>query len=160
MVVDASDVAGIMAQVEPPYPGYRRTIKALQTYLELAKEYDGETASRRKGNDRTGRFLSGSPSLIRFLRLVGDLPADANVPEDETIYQGPLVDAVKSFQSRHGRDSDGRIRRANIGRPKRSAKAACAPDATDSRALALDARRLSKGAHRCEYPRISPSSLR
>jgi murein L,D-transpeptidase YcbB/YkuD len=40
---------------------------------------------------------------------VGDLPADANVPEDETIYQGPLVDAVKSFQRRHGRDSDGRI---------------------------------------------------
>ena len=27
-----SDVAGVMAQVEPPYPGYRRTIQALQTY--------------------------------------------------------------------------------------------------------------------------------
>jgi len=108
-VVDASDVAGIMAQVEPPYPGYRRTIKALQTYLELAKEYDGEPLPAVKGTIAPGDSYPGVPRLIRFLRLVGDLPADANVPEDETIYQGPLVDAVKSFQSRHGRDSDGRI---------------------------------------------------
>ena len=108
-VVDASDVAGIMAQVEPPYPGYRRTIKALQTYLELAKEYDGEPLPAVKGTIAPGDSYPGVPRLIRFLRLVGDLPADANVPEDETIYQGPLVDAVKSFQRRHGRDSDGRI---------------------------------------------------
>jgi murein L,D-transpeptidase YcbB/YkuD len=40
---------------------------------------------------------------------VGDLPADANVPPDGTVYQGPLVDAVKHFQWRHGRDTDGRI---------------------------------------------------
>jgi L,D-transpeptidase YcbB len=108
-VVDASDVAGILAQVEPPYPGYRRTIKALQTYLELAKEYDGEPLPAVKGTIAPGDSYPGVPRLIRFLRLVGDLPADANVPEDETIYQGPLVDAVKSFQRRHGRDSDGRI---------------------------------------------------
>jgi murein L,D-transpeptidase YcbB/YkuD len=108
-VVDASDVAGILAQVEPPYPGYRRTIKALQTYLELAKEYDGQPLPAVKKTIAPGDSYPGVPQLIRFLRLVGDLPADANVPEDETIYQGPLVDAVKSFQSRHGRDSDGRI---------------------------------------------------
>jgi murein L,D-transpeptidase YcbB/YkuD len=108
-VVDASNVAGILAQVEPPYPGYRRTIKALQTYLELAKEYDGEPLPAVKGTIAPGDSYPGVPRLIRFLRLVGDLPPDANVPEDETIYQGPLVDAVKSFQRRHGRDSDGRI---------------------------------------------------
>ena len=108
-VVDASDVAGILAQVEPPYPGYRRTIKALQTYLELAKEYDGEPLPAVKGTIAPGDSYPGVPRLIRFLRLVGALPPDANVPEDETIYQGPLVDAVKSFQRRHGRDSDGRI---------------------------------------------------
>ena len=108
-VVDASDVAGILAQVEPPYPGYRRTIKALQTYLELAKEYDGEPLPAVKGTIAPGDSYPGVPRLIRFLRLVGDLPAGADVPADETVYQGPLVDAVKSFQRRHGRDSDGRI---------------------------------------------------
>ena len=34
-VVDAGDVAGVLAQVEPPYPGYQRTIQALQTYWSL-----------------------------------------------------------------------------------------------------------------------------
>src|SRR5580658_4063557 len=41
-VVNGNDVAGVLAQVEPPYPGYRRTIKALQTYMELAKKDDGK----------------------------------------------------------------------------------------------------------------------
>jgi len=40
-VVDSSDVAGVLAKVEPPYPGYQRTIQALHSYLEFAKEYDG-----------------------------------------------------------------------------------------------------------------------
>src|SRR5271165_3187276 len=41
-VVSAGDVTGPLAQVEPPYPGYRRTIQTLQTYIELAKKDDGE----------------------------------------------------------------------------------------------------------------------
>jgi len=40
---------------------------------------------------------------------VDDLPAGANVPADGTVYQGPLVDAVKNFQRRHGREPDGQI---------------------------------------------------
>jgi murein L,D-transpeptidase YcbB/YkuD len=44
-----------------------------------------------------------------LLRLVGDLPSDANVAVDPPIYQGALVDAVKTFQRRHGRDPNGRI---------------------------------------------------
>src|SRR5271155_4443727 len=38
-----------------------------------------------------------------------DLPADADVPSDQSIYEGVLVDAVKSFQRRLGRDPNGRI---------------------------------------------------
>ena len=41
-VVGAADVAGVLAQVEPPYPGYRRTVQALQTYTALARKDDGE----------------------------------------------------------------------------------------------------------------------
>jgi murein L,D-transpeptidase YcbB/YkuD len=108
-VVDASDVAAVLAQVEPPYPGYRRTIQALQTYLELSKKDDGEQLSAVKKTIAPGDSYPGVPRLIRLLRLVGDLPADANVPGDGTVYQGPVVDAVKSFQRRLGRDPDGRI---------------------------------------------------
>ena len=41
-VVDAGNVADVLSQVEPSYPGYRRTLEALQTYVELAKRDDGE----------------------------------------------------------------------------------------------------------------------
>jgi murein L,D-transpeptidase YcbB/YkuD len=108
-VVDASDVAGVLAQVEPPYPGYRRTMQALHTYLELANEYDGNKLPATQKTVAPGDSYSGVPQLIRLLRLTGDLPVDANISADAAVYQGPLVDAVKNFQRRLGREPDGRI---------------------------------------------------
>jgi len=108
-VVDSSNVAAMLEQVEPPLPGYRRTIAALQTYMELAGKDDGEQLPPVKKTIAPGDSYPGVPRLTRLLRLLGDLPADANVPADSTVYQGALVDAVKKFQARHGRDADGRI---------------------------------------------------
>jgi murein L,D-transpeptidase YcbB/YkuD len=109
-VTDGGDVAGVLAQVEPPYPGYRRTIQALRTYIELARKDDGEQVPPLlKRTIVPGDTYPGVPRLTRLLRLVGDLPSDATVPADRPIYEGALVDAVKNFQRRHGRDSNGRI---------------------------------------------------
>jgi murein L,D-transpeptidase YcbB/YkuD len=108
-VVNATDLTGILAKVEPPYPGYQRTIQALHTYLEFAKEYEGKSFPAIQKTIAPGDSYPGVPQLIRLLRLVGDLPSEANVPADETVYQAPLVDAVKSFQRRHGRAPDGRL---------------------------------------------------
>jgi murein L,D-transpeptidase YcbB/YkuD len=111
-VVGASDVAGALAQVEPPYPGYRQTLQAFQAYVELAKKDDGEQLPPPAAPKKTispGDTWPGVPRLARLLRLVGDLPADANLPPDRLTYDGTLVDAVKNFQRRHGRDIDGRI---------------------------------------------------
>jgi murein L,D-transpeptidase YcbB/YkuD len=111
-VTGASDVAGVLAQVEPPYPGYHRLIQAFQTYSELAKRDDGEQLPPSSGPKKTiapGDAWPAVPRLARLLRLVGDLPADADVAAGRAIYDGPLVDAVKTFQRRHGRDADGRI---------------------------------------------------
>jgi murein L,D-transpeptidase YcbB/YkuD len=108
-VVDASDVAGVMAKVEPPYPGYQRTIRALHAYLEFANGYGGNQLPAIQKTIAPGESYPGVPQLIRLLRLVGDLPADASLPTDGTVYQAPLVDAVRSFQRRHGRVQDGRI---------------------------------------------------
>jgi murein L,D-transpeptidase YcbB/YkuD len=108
-VVDVPDVASVLAKVEPPYPGYQRTIQALHSYLEFAKEYDGKPFPAIQKTVGPGDSYPGVPQLTRLLRLLGDLPADANVPSDGTVYQGPLVDAVKNFQKRHGRAPDGRI---------------------------------------------------
>jgi L,D-transpeptidase YcbB len=108
-VVDASDVSAVLAKVEPPYPGYQRTIQALHTYLQLAKQTDGTPLPGIQKTIAPGDTYSGVPQLTRLLRLVGDLSADANVQADGTVYQGPLVDAVKNFQRRLGRTPDGRI---------------------------------------------------
>jgi murein L,D-transpeptidase YcbB/YkuD len=111
-VAGASDAVGALAKIEPPYPGYRRTLQAFQTYVELAKRDDGEQLPPPDGPKKTiapGDNWTGVPRLTRLLRLVGDLPADANTPLGPPVYEGPLVDAVKSFQRRHGRDADGRI---------------------------------------------------
>src|ERR1700735_739286 len=110
-VVDAPNVPAVLVQIEPPYPGYKRTIQALQTYIQLAKKDDGEQlpAPIKAKTIAPGDSYPGVPRLIRLLRLLGDLPADASLPDDGTVYQGPLVDAVKNFQRRHGRDPDGRI---------------------------------------------------
>ena len=108
-VVDAPDVSANLVQIEPPYPGYQRTIQALQTYIELAKKDDGEQLPAVKKAIVPGDSYPGLPRLIRLLALLGDLPANANVPPDATVYQGPLVDAVKSFQARYGRTVDGHI---------------------------------------------------
>jgi murein L,D-transpeptidase YcbB/YkuD len=108
-VVDSSDVAGVLRKVEPPYPGYQRTIQALHSYLEFAKEYNGNQLPAIQKTIAQGDSYPGVSQLTKLLRLLGDFPADASVPTDETVYQGPLVDAVKSFQRRHGRTADGRI---------------------------------------------------
>jgi murein L,D-transpeptidase YcbB/YkuD len=111
-VVAASNVGAALAQVEPPYPGYQRTIQALHTYLELAKQSDGAQLPAMAGAAKViapGDSYAGVPQLARFLQLVGDLPANANVPADNTVYADPLVDAVRNFQARHGRTADGRI---------------------------------------------------
>ena len=108
-VVDASDVPGVLAQVEPPYPGYRRTILALHIYLDLAKKFDGGPLPPIQKTIAPGDSYAGVPQLLRLLGTTGDLPADANLPADLTAYQGPVVNAVKHFQQRLGRTPDGRI---------------------------------------------------
>ncbi|HVO96925.1 MAG TPA: L,D-transpeptidase family protein [Bryobacteraceae bacterium] len=108
-VVSAGDVSAALDQIEPPYPGYRRTMRALQTYMVLAKKDDGEQLPPVKKAIEPGSVYPGVPRLIRLLKLLGDLPSGANVAADNPGYQGALVDAVKNFQRRHGRTPNGRI---------------------------------------------------
>lgn len=108
-VVGASDVPGVLRQIEPSYPGYQRAIRALGKYREMARVDDGEILPAIKKLVKPGDVYAGVPRLIRLLRLVGDLPEDAALPSGESVYQGPLVDAVKSFQLRYGLTPDGRI---------------------------------------------------
>jgi L,D-transpeptidase YcbB len=108
-ITTAPDVPAVLDEMEPPFAGYRRTEQALALYIEMARTDDGEKLPAVTKPIEPGQTYLGVPRLARFLRLVGDLPADATLPSDNQTYGGPLVDAVKRFQRRHGLDDDGRL---------------------------------------------------
>jgi murein L,D-transpeptidase YcbB/YkuD len=123
-VVTASDLQAVFDEVEPPFAAYRQTEQALSRYIDLASTDDGEKLPDVKKPIDPNQLYAGVPRLVRFLRLVGDLPMEAALPDDPHTYGAPLVDAVKHFQRRHGLDPDGRlgsstIKKLNVPLPER-----------------------------------------
>jgi len=110
-IVNSNDVAGALSQLEPPYILYRRTEDVLHKYMQMASQDDGEQLPppAKKKTIEPGDTYPGVPRLVRLLKLVGDLAPDAAVAPDSTLYKGPVVDAMKHFQERHGLEPDGRI---------------------------------------------------
>ena len=113
-VMTTSNLGAVLDALEPPFGGYHRTEQALAHYIELARIDDWENLPSVTKPVNPGQSYSGVPRLARLLRLVGDLPADANLTGGSSAYTGPLVDAVKHFQHRHGLDDDGRLGPATI----------------------------------------------
>ena len=107
-LIRGADVRTELDQVEPPFPGYKRTQRALQEYLELSRQDDGEQLPSPTKPVEPGSPYDGIPRLTRLMRLLGDLP-DGGAPESSNLYSGPLVAAVKHFQARHGLSPDGRL---------------------------------------------------
>ena len=108
-ILSASDVSQVLAEMEPPFGGYRRTEDALVRYAELLGKDGGEKLPASAKPIDPGQPYAGVPRLIQLLKLLGDLPADATLSADSQVYEGALVDAVKSFQRRHGLQDDGRL---------------------------------------------------
>jgi murein L,D-transpeptidase YcbB/YkuD len=108
-IINSNDVATVLSRLEPPFQGYRHTEEALHTYMQIAARDDGEKLPPVKKTVAPGDAYPGVPRLVRLLKLVGDLPPNAAVAPDSTVYQGPLVDAVKHFQQRHGLEAKGGI---------------------------------------------------
>jgi murein L,D-transpeptidase YcbB/YkuD len=75
--------------------------------MELASEDDGEKLPQPPGILFAGGLYEGISRLATRLRLIGDLPQDALILPDSKVYEGPLVDAVKRFQKRHGLTPNG-----------------------------------------------------
>jgi len=113
-VLTTSDLEAVLEKVEPPFGGYRRTEQALARYIEWAGTDEGGKLPNVTKPIDPGQAYLGASRLAGFLKLVGDLPSDATLPSDSQTYNGPLVDAVKRFQRRHGLDADGRLGRTTI----------------------------------------------
>jgi L,D-transpeptidase YcbB len=110
----ATDAKAVLQGIEPPYGGYRRTERALQQYMAMAQEDNGELLPIPKKPVEPGRPYPAAARLAELLRRTGDLPRGASVSPDSNAYEGPLVDAVKRFQARYGLDADGRVGKATV----------------------------------------------
>ncbi len=107
-LMHGADVRAELDQVEPPFAGYKRTQRALQQYMELSQQDNGEQLPVPAKPVDPGGTYDGVPRLTRLLRLLGDL-LDGAASESSNVYALPLVDAVKHFQARHGLGPDGRL---------------------------------------------------
>ena len=112
-LAEAANIQEALDEVEPPFAGYKRTQAALQLYLKLSQEDDGEKLPDVKEKITPGQEYAGIPRLTRLLRLLGDLPSSAEAKPGDT-YQEPLVKAVKKFQLRHGLSADGLLKAQTV----------------------------------------------
>jgi L,D-transpeptidase YcbB len=113
-VLPSSDIPAVLAKVEPNYDGYRRAEDALLTYTRMASSPDSPLIPVPQKGIRPGNSFDGTPQLVARLRQLGDLPANAELPTDPTLYKGAIVDAVKHFQKRHGLDQDGVLGKGTV----------------------------------------------
>lgn len=111
-LVAAQDVVPVVEGVEPSFAGYRRTRTALEHYLVLAREGEGDPLPAFKKPVKPGDTYPGINQLTQRLQRLGDLPPTILALTQSTVYKGGLVDAVKHFQRRHALLDDGTIGKA------------------------------------------------
>jgi L,D-transpeptidase YcbB len=108
-VVGARSVKDALTRVESPYPGYQRTLLALQKYMEMAKEEVPDPVPQVKKPIAPGQEFEGTGKLVRRLQFLGDLPASRSAPENSQSYSGDVAEGVKRFQMRHGLEAAGKL---------------------------------------------------
>jgi murein L,D-transpeptidase YcbB/YkuD len=101
-VVNASDPAAEIQKLEPPFLGYRKLLALLPVYEGYANRVEGEKLPPVTKTVRPGQPYAGVVQLERFLQVIGDISASAQLNPTATIYEGVLVDGVKHYQDRHG----------------------------------------------------------
>ena len=97
----------VVVSVEPSFALYRRLEAARARYEVIAKTQLPPLPDLPAGTRKVepGGAYAGVAGLAERLRLVGDLPAYAAPPNGNS-YSGAVVEAVRSFQVRHGLKDD------------------------------------------------------
>jgi murein L,D-transpeptidase YcbB/YkuD len=108
-VVNADNPAVEIQNLEPPFLGYRKLLALLPVYEGYAKQDDGQKLPMVTKTVRPGQPYAGVVRLGRFLQIIGDIPAGAQLNPNATIYDGALVEGVKHFQGRHGETPTGNL---------------------------------------------------
>jgi len=114
-LVTASDPKNALAEVEPPFAGYKATRAALRRYIQLSRQQEAEKLPTLEVPVLLpGARSDAMPRLVRFLKLVGDLPEDSPITGEDQDYSDAIVAAVKQFQNRHDLPGNGWISRETV----------------------------------------------
>ncbi|HKD78426.1 MAG TPA: L,D-transpeptidase family protein [Candidatus Angelobacter sp.] len=107
-VVKATNVTAVLDQLQPPYEGYRNTLKALNDYMAMAKQGQGALPMPAKPL-WSGDHYPGLEELARRLKRFGDMPENIEVPAGSDLYEDNFKAAIRHFQRRHGLNPDGSL---------------------------------------------------
>lgn len=103
----SNDVAATLSSLEPSPAPYRLLKEALVRYRQLASDAEPEPLAALPARSvKAGDAYASAAQLRRRLALLGDLPAAAR-SSDAAVLDAPLVQALQSFQARHGLLADG-----------------------------------------------------
>ncbi len=123
-VVGSSDVASVVAGIEPQNPMYKADLDALAKYTALAKQQDAAPQEPLPGIGASKPIAApgtyaGATALLTRLQLEGDADGSPDASADpkaasSTAYTKDLAEAVKHFQGRHGLATDGKLGQGTI----------------------------------------------
>lgn len=105
--------AAALREAEPRLPMYAALKQALAQYRSFGEHpaWHAPLPPLPGGKLAEGQAYAGLDTLAARLRLLGDLPA-GSAPAER--FDGPLVQALKSFQQRHGLKDDGVLGRETL----------------------------------------------
>ena len=112
-LVDADDVPSTVAGIEPQNPMYAATEKALDEYLQLAKQQDSALPQPLPSVTKpvsVGGFYPALQPLLLRLQFEGL----ASTTPPTQVYSDALLASVKTYQERHGLTPDGKLTQATI----------------------------------------------
>jgi L,D-transpeptidase YcbB len=113
--VDATDVPGLIAKVEPDSEQYRKMEEALGRYIKLAKEQEDSPEVFQPLPMVTKTLSIGDPlpdkmDLEPRLWLEGDIPLPSDpIPPASRVLSKAVSDGLKHYQERHGIEVDGKL---------------------------------------------------
>jgi L,D-transpeptidase YcbB len=110
----APDPVALLDQLEPRDPEYRALEDALRRYRRLAVDPRLAPLTGLPRLLRPGDVWAGASRLRVLLVALGDLPEGEAAAD--SVYDRPLVEAVRRFQRRHGLTDDGVIGTMTAGR--------------------------------------------
>jgi L,D-transpeptidase YcbB len=102
-----------LREAQPHPPMYAALVQALARYRALPDQQAWNTRLPPLPGRKlvSGQAYPGLPLLARRLQALGDLPASTQLPDR---FEGAVVNAVQSFQERHGLTPDGVLGAATL----------------------------------------------